>query len=97
MEAKDNNKEQPQQSDNEIRTDSESSTDSMMRFVLPSLDGSPPKVVTMDEVAGMLKNLKNMELAHEIALNPEFKLQPYEPPMNRLTNSNLLHSLSLSN
>ncbi|TDG43557.1 hypothetical protein AWZ03_010032 [Drosophila navojoa] len=84
MEAKDNNKEQPQQSDNEIRTDSESSTDSMMRFVLPSLDGSPPKVVTMDEVAGMLKNLKNMELAHEIALNPEFKLQPYEPPMNSL-------------
>ncbi|XP_023168935.2 T-complex protein 11-like protein 1 [Drosophila hydei] len=84
MDAKENNKEQPQLSESELRTDSESSTDSMMRFVLPSVDGSPPKVVTMDEVAGMLKNLKNMELAHEIALNPEFKLQPYEPPMNSL-------------
>lgn len=24
-----------------------------------------------------------MELVHEIALNPDFKLQPYEPPENR--------------
>lgn len=79
---------QPQQQTNtnndvRLRTDSESSTDSMARFLLPSLDGSPPKVVTMDEVTSMFKNLRNMELAHEIALNPEFKLQPYEPPMER--------------
>ncbi|XP_030567900.1 T-complex protein 11-like protein 1 [Drosophila novamexicana] len=90
MDAKEDNKQQQQQeqpirnTDVPMRTDSESSTDSTMRFVLPSLDGSPPKVVTMDEVAGMLKDLKNMELAHEIALNPEFKLQPYEPPLDSL-------------
>lgn len=56
----------------------------MTRFVLPSVDGSPPKVVTMNEVANVLKNIKNMELAHEIALNPEYKLQPYEPPEGSL-------------
>lgn len=55
----------------------------MVRFVLPSMDGSPPKVVTFNEVADVVKNIQNMELAHEIALNPEFKLQPYEPPENR--------------
>ncbi|XP_030382335.1 T-complex protein 11-like protein 1 [Scaptodrosophila lebanonensis] len=67
-----------------LRTDSESSTDSLTRFVLPSLDGSPPKIVTMEEVSTMFKNLKNMELAHEIALNPDFKLQQYEPPLDSL-------------
>jgi len=66
-----------------MRTDSESSVDSMTRFVLPSLDGTPPKIVTLDEVSSMFKNLRNMELAHEIALNPEFKLQKYEPPSDR--------------
>lgn len=55
----------------------------MLRFVLPSMDGSPPKVITLNEVADVVKNIQNMELAHEIALNPEFKLQPYEPPENR--------------
>ncbi|XP_065363599.1 T-complex protein 11-like protein 1 [Calliphora vicina] len=65
------------------RTDSESS-DKMLRFVLPSMDGSPPKVMTLNEVADVVKNIQNMELAHEIALNPEFKLQPYEPPENSL-------------
>lgn len=55
----------------------------LLRFVLPSMDGSPPKVMTLDEVADVVKNIQNMELVHEIALNPEFKLQPYEPPENR--------------
>ncbi|KAH8273528.1 hypothetical protein KR018_010518 [Drosophila ironensis] len=67
-----------------IRTDSESSIDSMTRFVLPSLGGSPPKIVTLDEVSSMFNNLRNMELAHEIALNPDFKLQQYEPPEDSL-------------
>uniref|UniRef100_A0A1I8PQ93 T-complex protein 11-like protein 1 n=1 Tax=Stomoxys calcitrans TaxID=35570 RepID=A0A1I8PQ93_STOCA len=65
------------------RTDSECS-DKMARFVLPSMDGSPPKVMTLDEVTHVFKNIQNMELVHEIALNPEFKLQPYEPPENSL-------------
>lgn len=65
------------------RTDSESS-DIMARFVLPSMDGSPPKVLTLDELSDVFKNIQNMELAHEIALNPEFMLQPYEPPEDSL-------------
>uniref|UniRef100_A0A1B0BLH9 T-complex protein 11-like protein 1 n=1 Tax=Glossina palpalis gambiensis TaxID=67801 RepID=A0A1B0BLH9_9MUSC len=73
----------PQTSNLRCRTDSESS-DKMTRFVLPSMDGSPPKVLTLNELANVFKNIQNMELAHEIALNPEFKLQPYEPPENSL-------------
>lgn len=95
MDAKDNGNQgqkQPQEpghlqedlDERRIRTDSESSIDSMTRFVLPSLDGSPPKIVTLDEVSSMFKNLRNMELAHEIALNPDFKLQQYEPPLDSL-------------
>ncbi|XP_037920173.1 T-complex protein 11-like protein 1 isoform X2 [Hermetia illucens] len=65
------------------RTDSESS-DKQTRFILPSADGSPPKVLTMDEVVDVVKNIQNMTLVHEIALNPEFKLKPYEPPEDSL-------------
>ncbi|XP_037937284.1 T-complex protein 11-like protein 1 [Teleopsis dalmanni] len=65
------------------RTESESS-DKLARFVLPSMDGSPPKILTLNELSTVLKNIQNMELAHEIALNPEFKLEPYEPPEDSL-------------
>ncbi|XP_067639226.1 T-complex protein 11-like protein 1 isoform X2 [Eurosta solidaginis] len=65
------------------RTESESS-DKMARFILPSMDGSPPKVLTLNEVGDVLKNIQNMELVHEIAINPEFKFEPYEPPENSL-------------
>ncbi|XP_011205138.2 T-complex protein 11-like protein 1 isoform X1 [Bactrocera dorsalis] len=65
------------------RTESESS-DKLTRFVLPSMDGSPPKVLTLNEVGDVLKNIQNMELVHEIAINPEFKFEPYEPPENSL-------------
>eukprot|EP00099_Drosophila_melanogaster_P010605 NP_001284913.1 uncharacterized protein Dmel_CG16721, isoform B [Drosophila melanogaster] len=91
MDAQENRSEQSGQSgdheeheERRIRTDSESSVESMTRFVLPSLDGTPPKIVTLDEVSSMFKNLRNMELAHEIALNPDFKLQKYEPPSDSL-------------
>lgn len=30
----------------------------------------------------MVKNIKNMALAHEIAVNNDFKLEPYQPPEN---------------
>ncbi|XP_053949078.1 T-complex protein 11-like protein 1 isoform X1 [Anastrepha ludens] len=65
------------------RTESECS-DKLARFVLPSMDGSPPKVLTLNEVGDVLKNIQNMELVHEIAINPEFKFEPYEPPENSL-------------
>lgn len=54
------------------------------RFVLPGTTGSPPKVLTMDEVQNAIKNVENMTLAHEIAINPDFRLEPYNPPENSL-------------
>lgn len=38
----------------------------------------------MDEVRNAIKNVEDMTLAHEIAINPEFRLQPYDPPENSL-------------
>ncbi|KAH8251133.1 hypothetical protein KR038_005759 [Drosophila bunnanda] len=84
MDAQENRGQEQPKDEHRIRTDSESSVDSLTRFVLPSLDGSPPKIVTLDEVSSMFKDLRNMELAHEIALNPDFKLQQYEPPSDSL-------------
>jgi T-complex protein 11 len=52
--------------------------------VLPGTPNSPPKILTLDEVQDVVKNIKNMALAHEIAVNSEFKLQAYEPPENSL-------------
>ncbi|XP_062537087.1 T-complex protein 11-like protein 1 isoform X2 [Armigeres subalbatus] len=67
------------------RTESESSDKSgPTRFVLPGTSGSPPKILTLDEVQDAVKNIENMSLAHEIAINSDFKLQPYEPPENSL-------------
>ncbi|XP_065084776.1 T-complex protein 11-like protein 1 isoform X2 [Ochlerotatus camptorhynchus] len=67
------------------RTESEGSDKSgPTRFVLPGTSGSPPKILTLDEVQDAVKNIENMTLAHEIAVNSDFKLQPYEPPENSL-------------
>lgn len=38
----------------------------------------------MDEVRHAIKNVEDMQLAHEIAINPEFRLEPYDPPENSL-------------
>ena len=54
------------------------------RFVLPGSAGSPPKILTFDEVRDAIKNVEDMQLAHEIAINPDFRLQPYAPPETSL-------------
>lgn len=54
------------------------------RFVLPGTPNSPPKILTLDEVQDCVKNIKNMALAHEIAVNTDFKLEAYEPPENSI-------------
>lgn len=54
------------------------------RFVLPSTDGSPSKVVTFNEVQHAIKSVENMSLAHELAVNPEFRLKSFEPTPNSL-------------
>lgn len=65
------------------RTESESS-ENQPKFIIPGGSGSPPKVVTMDEIMGVVKNIEDMTLAHEIAINPDFKLLRYEPPDNSI-------------
>lgn len=57
---------------------------SQTRFVLPGSAGSPPKILTFDEVRDAIKNVEDMQLAHEIAINPDFRLQPYDPPESSL-------------
>ncbi|KAG5681529.1 hypothetical protein PVAND_010953 [Polypedilum vanderplanki] len=68
-----------------MRTESESSDKSGGgRFVLPGTPNSPARILTLDEIQSMVKNIKNMALAHEIAVNTDFKLEPYEPPQNSI-------------
>lgn len=38
----------------------------------------------MEEVQNAIKNVEDMTLAHEIAINPDFRLEPYAPPENSL-------------
>lgn len=66
------------------RTESEASDKSGPRFILPGTAASPPKVLTLDEVQSAVRNMEDMALAHEIAVNADFKLQPYEPPENSI-------------
>ncbi|KAE8746172.1 hypothetical protein FOCC_FOCC007044 [Frankliniella occidentalis] len=49
-----------------------------------AIASSPPQFVTMEEIMSAANGLKNMQLAHEIAVDKDFKLQPYEPPENSL-------------
>lgn len=49
---------------------------------MPGTPNSPARILTLDEVQDMVKNIKNMALAHEIAVNTDFKLEAYEPPEN---------------
>lgn len=76
----------PGNSSQRYRTDSESSTDQakQTRFILPGAPGTEPKILTMEEVSGVMKNIENMTLAHEIALNPDFKLKPFDGAENSL-------------
>ncbi|XP_006897605.1 PREDICTED: T-complex protein 11-like protein 2 [Elephantulus edwardii] len=45
---------------------------------------SPPRVVTFDEVMAAARNLSNMTLAHEIAVNENFQLKQDAIPENSL-------------
>ena len=52
-------------------------------MTMPGIASSPPQFVTMDEIMSAANGLKNMQLAHEIAVDKDFKLAQYEPPENR--------------
>ncbi|XP_045682327.1 T-complex protein 11-like protein 2 [Phyllostomus hastatus] len=45
---------------------------------------SPPRVVTLDEVMATAKNLVNLTLAHEIAVNENFQVKHADLPENSL-------------
>lgn len=51
---------------------------------LSSIAPSPPQFVTMDDIMSAANGLKDMQLFHEIAVNKDFKLAPFEPPENSL-------------
>lgn len=44
---------------------------------------SPPKFVTLEDIMKAAHGMQNMALAHEIAMDTDFKLEPFEPPDNR--------------
>lgn len=50
-------------------------------FLIPAT--SPPKMVTFDEMMAAARNLSNLTLAHEIAVNENFHLERIEHPQNR--------------
>lgn len=43
---------------------------------------SPPKFMSLDEIMAAADGVKNMALAHEIAVDTNFKLEKLEPPEN---------------
>lgn len=43
---------------------------------------SPPHFVTLEEIMKAAHGMHNMALAHEIAVDQDFKLEPFEPPDN---------------
>jgi hypothetical protein len=52
-------------------------------FAIPGIAASPPKFVSLEEIVTATSGFKNMMIAHEIAVDKDFKLQHYEPPDNR--------------
>jgi len=48
----------------------------------PSVSASPPKFVALEEIMKAANGLSNIYLAHEIALNENFKLEKKELPAN---------------
>lgn len=68
----------------ETDTSNNDNCEKQTRFILPKVGKNPAKVLTMEEIVNVLDNTRKMEIVHEIVLNPEIKLQPYEPPENSL-------------
>lgn len=52
-------------------------------WVIPGIAASPPKFVSLEEIMTAANGVNNMALAHEIAVDKNFRLQKLEPPDNR--------------
>ena len=44
---------------------------------------SPPKFISLEELMKAANGMTNMALAHEIAVNKDFKLEKFEAPQDR--------------
>lgn len=44
---------------------------------------SPPNFISLTEIMNAAHGFQNMALAHEIAIDKDFKLEPFQPPDNR--------------
>jgi len=53
-------------------------------FIIPGVAASPPKFVSLEEIMTAASGMNNMALAHEIAVDKDFKLQNFEPPDNSI-------------
>lgn len=53
-------------------------------FAIPGVAASPPKFVSLEEIVKAANGFKNMALAHEIAVDKDFRLQKCEPPDDSL-------------
>ncbi|XP_043201650.1 T-complex protein 11-like protein 1 [Amphibalanus amphitrite] len=53
-------------------------------FLLPGVAASPPRFVSLEEVMRAANGVSNMALAHEIAVDHDFKLEKYKAPDNSL-------------
>lgn len=66
-------------------------------FWLWVLAASPPKTLTLDEVMESARDLSNLSIAHEITVNPDFRVEPSSLPEGRCVNAayfcNLSHKL----
>lgn len=51
------------------------------------LAASPPKTLTLDEVMESARDLSNLSIAHEITVNPDFRVEPSSLPQGRYVNA----------
>lgn len=51
------------------------------------LAASPPKTLTLDEVMESARDLSNLSIAHEITVNPDFRVEPSSVPQGRYVNA----------
>lgn len=52
-------------------------------WLLMNILASPPKFLSFEQLMEAASGVKNMALAHEIAVNTDFKLESFQPPDDR--------------
>ena len=65
-----------------IRQRTISGSSPVQNFIFPGVAASPPKFMSLEEVMKAAKGVSNMVLAHEIAVDRNFKLEKFDPPDN---------------